>query len=516
MRGALLLTVAAILAKVLSAVYRIPYQNMVGDQGFYVFQQVYPFASVFVVLTSGGFAVAISKVLIDEQQILKRQQMKKAIFSYLLLLGLLFFVVLFMGAPAFASWMGDEQLTMLIRVASFIPLTMPFIAIFKGSYQANNEMQRIAYVQLLEQSLRVFIILGGTIIVMSSSKSIYMAGTVAIAGIVFGAFGCLLYLWLIERKHSIAFLKTPGPLWNWAVVKKVTAYSISISMSSLVVILFQFVDSFTVFNGLIHAGIEVDTAKAVKGIYDRGQSLVQFSMVLVSALAMAIVPMIAYKLQKGERCEIPYVQLTYRVTFMMSLAAAVGLALVMPYANQMLFETDALSGMLSVYVLQIIPLCFVLTFTAVLQGYGKLLWPTIFILVAVAIKLVCNPVFIAGWGVNGAAYANNVALIVSALCFIIYIKKWRGIKLANLSYYVKLGTALLLMIAAVTILQWLLPETSVGRMRAALYAFMLIVVGAATFLVTVAKTKVLAAREWFLLPFGRRMAALQLYLNQKK
>ena len=63
MKGALLLTIAALLVKILSAIYRVPFQNLVGDQGFYVYQQVYPFISIFVTWTAGGVAVAVSKLL---------------------------------------------------------------------------------------------------------------------------------------------------------------------------------------------------------------------------------------------------------------------------------------------------------------------------------------------------------------------------------------------------------------------------------------------------------------------
>ena len=516
MRGALLLTVAAVVAKVLSAIYRIPFQNLVGDQGFYVFQQVYPFAAVFIVLTSSGLAVAISKLLIDEQEYMKRQQMKKTIFSFLVLLGLLFFVVLFFGATKFGAWMGDKELTPLIRIAAFVALTMPFIAVLKGSYQAQNDMKRIALAQLLEQGCRVAVILGGTFIVLQMTSSIYIAGKVAIFGIVFGAVGSCLYLLLIDRKNSMSFLITPGRFFDWRIIKNVTAYSISISMSSLIVIYFQFVDAFTIFSGLQNTGLSTDVAMTMKGIYDRGQSLVQFSMVLVSALAMAIVPLVAYKSQKGEKYALPYVQLTFRVTFMLSLAAAIGLALVMPYANQMLFETDALSGMLSVYVLQIIPLCFVLTFTAILQGYGKLLWPTLFIVLAVVVKMALNSLFIGQWGIIGAAHATNIALLLSATCFILYIKKWHAMKLANIRYYSKLVVATVCMIVAVSIVEWLLPTTELDRMQAAINAFILIVVGATTFITIVAKSRVLSVREWFLLPGGKYIAALQLYLTKKK
>lgn len=37
MQGAFVLTIASFIAKVLSALYRIPLQNLVGDEGFYVY-----------------------------------------------------------------------------------------------------------------------------------------------------------------------------------------------------------------------------------------------------------------------------------------------------------------------------------------------------------------------------------------------------------------------------------------------------------------------------------------------
>ena len=34
MKGAALLTIATLIVKVLSAIYRVPFQNLVGDEGF--------------------------------------------------------------------------------------------------------------------------------------------------------------------------------------------------------------------------------------------------------------------------------------------------------------------------------------------------------------------------------------------------------------------------------------------------------------------------------------------------
>ena len=65
MKGAAMLTIAAIIVKLLSAVYRVPFQNLVGDEGFYIYQQVYPFIGIITTWTSFGFAVALSKILSD-------------------------------------------------------------------------------------------------------------------------------------------------------------------------------------------------------------------------------------------------------------------------------------------------------------------------------------------------------------------------------------------------------------------------------------------------------------------
>lgn len=63
LQGAVLLTAAGIITKGLSAIYRVPYQNIVGDIGFYIYQQIYPFLAIVMVLSTTGFPVILSKLL---------------------------------------------------------------------------------------------------------------------------------------------------------------------------------------------------------------------------------------------------------------------------------------------------------------------------------------------------------------------------------------------------------------------------------------------------------------------
>src|SRR5690625_6752415 len=61
-RGAFILTIAGFISKILSAFYRIPIQNLTGDYGFYIYQQIYPFIATVTILSLYSFPAAISKL----------------------------------------------------------------------------------------------------------------------------------------------------------------------------------------------------------------------------------------------------------------------------------------------------------------------------------------------------------------------------------------------------------------------------------------------------------------------
>ncbi len=529
MKGAALLTIAALIVKVLSAIYRVPFQNLVGDEGFYIYQQVYPVISIFVVWTSSGFAVAISKMLADndcivneEERTQKRRSIMRIIFRYLTVLSFIFFGILFVGADVLATMMGDTSLAPLLRTGSFIVLVMPALAVFKGGFQSRGIMEPIAYAQVLEQTVRVSVILAGTFIIMSTTKSLYGAGQMAIIGTVVGEVVGLLLIAFLFRKRFGSFIgKQQQRLASLPVLKEVTLLSLSVSMSSLLLLGYQLVDSFTIFSLLIDSGMDETIAKETKGIYDRGQPLVQLGVVIASSLSLAIVPLVAHMSNKQNgRSAMPFIQLTYRASVLFGWAASLGLILVMPYINAMLFKTDALSEVLMLYVLQIVPLSIILTFTAILQGYGKLKIPAVFLLIGFLLKVVLNVFTIEPMGVLGAAVANNVGLLLTALALVLYLKKITGIQLAPASFYQKISVASLCMTVVVIVWLRFVPILLQGFLSERLVAvgagFSAVCIGAVVMITCIAKLRVLAEKEWYLLPFGRRMAVYQLWLNRKK
>ena len=529
MKGAALLTIAAIIVKILSAIYRVPFQNLVGDEGFYIYQQVYPFIAIFVVWTTGGFAVAISKLLAEadlvkdkEKSEQQRNTILRIVFRYLTLLSLLFFFVLFSGADLFAQLMGDAKLAPLLRTGSFIVLVMPALAVLKGGFQSRGMMEPIAYAQVMEQAVRVCVILAGTYRIMMSTKSLYSAGEMAISGTVVGEIIGFLYLVYVYKKRFGLFAGKPKiQISSWPILKEVTLLSLSVSMSSLLLLGYQMIDSFTVYSLLVESGMDEALAKQTKGVYDRGQPLVQLGIVIASSLSLAIVPLVAHKSRKNSgRNAVPFIQLTYRTSILFGWAASLGLVLVMPYINVMLFKTDMLSDVLMLYVVQIVPLSIILTFTAILQGYGKIKMPAIFLLVGFIVKMIVNLLIIGPLGVLGAAIGNNIGLMISAIALIYYLKNMITIQLAPAHFYKKVGLASLSMV--VVVIAWLqvvpilLSSFLSARTVAVIAGLSAVGLGALVMISILAKMRVLGEKEWYLLPFGRRMAIYQLWLNRKK
>ena len=57
----MILTLALIIVKILSAIYRVPYQNVLGDAGLYAYQQIYPIVALGMILSMNAIPSAVTQ-----------------------------------------------------------------------------------------------------------------------------------------------------------------------------------------------------------------------------------------------------------------------------------------------------------------------------------------------------------------------------------------------------------------------------------------------------------------------
>ena len=279
-KGALILTIAALIVKILSAVYRVPFQNIVGDVGFYIYQQVYPFYGVALLLSTQGFPVVISK-LYAEQVTRRDKQAVGNLFVIaaiiLIMIGLLGFSILYWGADWLAAQMNDPQLASLLRVVSLVFLIFPIVSLLRGYFQGKGEMIPTAVSQVGEQLFRVMTIFIAAIFLTKHGYDLYIVGSGAVFGAVAGGIVAVLILTLfwLRRKTDPTPIASFNIKTTAQMTKAILFQGFAICVSSLLLIFIQLADSLNLYSLLVSSSFDPDEAKVLKGIYDRGQPLIQ-------------------------------------------------------------------------------------------------------------------------------------------------------------------------------------------------------------------------------------------------
>ncbi|KRG12873.1 hypothetical protein ACA30_17680 [Virgibacillus soli] len=514
MKGAFILTIAAFIVKILSAVYRVPYQNIVGDIGFYIYQQVYPIYGVGMILATSGFPVIISK-LAAEDGTGKREylahRMQAALIT-LLIVGISLFCCFFFGASLIAQWMGDAQLTTLIKMTAFMFLLLPFLSISRGYFQSTGDMLPTATSQVVEQTVRVFIIMGAAIILTRQGYSLYDVGTGAIAGSFIGGtigVGILLGYMLKRKMFSLLFMK--GLSWKkfYTTAQIVLVHGAVFCLSGLVLILFQFVDSFSIYSILTSSGIEIEKAKALKGIFDRGQPLIQLGTVVASSFSLALVPIVTAAWIKGDEATIQIrTASALKITLVVAIGATMGLINIIKPTNIMLFANDQGSGVLSVLAIAILFSSLILICTGILQALGYVLVVVKYILLGLGIKIIGNYIGVSLLGTMGASLSTVIGLAVMATLFIRQLHK-RVSLLATIKKI--LPNVCLAALAMTIVLQaWLFLFSFLGdgRIYSAILSLSSVILGACVYLLIILKSGCLTEEELAFFPFSSKLNRL--------
>lgn len=505
-KGALILTIAGVLSKILSAGYRIPLQNITGDIGFYIYQQVYPILGMAMMLALYGFPSAISKLGADIQakgENVSFRHFYVPLFFILLTINGIIFIILFSSAEILATYIGDEQLYPIYQLTAFVFLLVPFLALLRGGFQASGDMHPTAISQIGEQLIRVSIIICAAVYISFYGMDLYMVGYAAIyASFAGGIVASIILIWFWFKKKPTYHIG--GSLVPWKpYIKTVFIFGMVASLNHMILLLIQVVDVFTLVPSLVEYGYTQEQAKKWKGIFDRGYPLVQFGTVLGSSFSLAIIPTLSKQKSNKNVHILSDLQSAIRMSFYIASGAMIGLIVIFPEVNILLFQDDYGTTSLQILACSILLSSLTITSVTILQGIGDVKKSAFLIGIALLLKWYLNVFLVSHWGITGSALATIFSLL--ALCILaIYILK-RKLPLFSLFksiHWQAFFMASISMIVFLLGMKWILPATiTLSRLSLLMMTLFIVVIGGSLYLFILIRCHAFTKQEISVLPF---------------
>ena len=373
--GALISTIGIVLCKVLGIIYVIPFRAIIGTQGAILYSYAYTIYSVFASLSSTGIPSAMAKTVSEYNTLgyYDAQERAYKIGKYLIvILGLISFIILFVFAPQISYLIiGDieggnsiEDITFVIRVISTALLFIPILSVSKGYVQGHRMMVVPAIANVIEQLVRVIVIVGGSYLTLKVFH-LSIATTVGVA--TFGATAGALtaYLYVINKinknreilKRDELPKKEEKKLTNKIIFKRIVLYSLPFILIELIRSVYNTVDVFTIVRGLVPLGYDINTAENVLSIVTTwGSKLNMIILAVTFGLTVSIIPNIVRSATLKNYNDVSLkINQTLKMILFISLPMTLGLCFLSSSVWTIFYGYDSLSvKVFSFFILQTI------------------------------------------------------------------------------------------------------------------------------------------------------------------
>ncbi len=448
MQGVITLMFSQVLIKILGLVYTLYLTNRqgFGDKGNGICASGYQIYALLLTISSIGVPSAISKLVSERVAVGDNKgahRIFKIAFATFAVIGLVGSLLLFFGANVIANqWLQipDAEMTLVALSPAIFFVTVA--SVMRGYFNGRQKISVGAKSQTLEQVFKTLltIIVVEVVAILSNVSTEWMAAGANLATTLatFLGFSYLFLYYRSERKEVATEIKNTV---NYkyervsTIIKRILLVSIPITLTAIMSSINKNVDSFTVVRNL-RAFMPEDQATALYGILGgKVDTLTSLPLAINVAFATALVPAISAAKAKGDNKTITEkTSFSLLISMLIGLPCTVGMFIfAQPILNLLFPNANDGALILQISALTIIFTILDQTINGALQGFGKLIIPTISLATGVFVKFIFNITLIKipSIGVYGAAW-GSVACHLVAFC-IVFTMLRKNIKL-NLTF----------------------------------------------------------------------------------
>ena len=541
LQGTAVLAIATVLVKLMGFLFKVPLNNIIGEDGFGYFNTAYDVYNVLLMISTTGLPVAMSRMISQAQTLGNHAQIKRiyrtSLYVFLTIgmvgsLGMLFFCrqLSVMVTTNENSWAAIAALAPCV-------LLICLVSAYRGFFQGQSNMTPTSVSQIFEAVTRLVVGLGlawlvmkltgeaavrAQGIVLASGETaqdygdITLAAGGAILGVTLGSLISVVYLHhKFRQSNQILSLGGGTAKSTRSTMKELLSIAVPITLGSAGLQIINLFDTMIYMRRLTGALQWTEKmADSAKGVYNFCQTVFALPCSFIPTITIAVIPAITASLTRKDLAEAKATsESSVRTMALIAMPCAAGLFVMAEPVIRLLCSTytedkiQLAATMLAILGLTVIFNSLVLLLNAIMQAHGDVVTPVVNMLIGGIIKIIVNYILVGQPNLNivGAPIGTFICYISITALDLIAMKRHISARPAIFKNIIRPGLASAIMGAATFMVYRVLSNVISSWKLACLLSLAFAVV---LYAVLVVFLRCLTYEDCMLLPKGEKIAKI--------
>ncbi|WP_424554211.1 putative polysaccharide biosynthesis protein [Streptococcus agalactiae] len=445
-KGTAWLTAGNFISRLLGAIYIIPWYAWMGKhaaEANALFGMGYEIYALFLLISTVGIPVAVAKQ-VSKYNTLGKEEMSiylvRKILQFMLILGGVFALIMYIGSPLFASLSkGGQELVPILRSLTLAVLVFPSMSVLRGFFQGFNNLKPYAISQVAEQIIRVIWMLLTAFYIMRLGSGDYIAAVTqstfaAFVGM-FASIAVLLYFLWRYNMLSALIGKTPEhiKLDTKEILIETVKEAIPFIVTGAAIQIFKLIDQFSFGNTMaLFTNYSSEELRVMFAYFSSNPGKVTMILIAVAtAIAGVGIPLLTENFVKNDKKAAARLVVNNLQMLLMFLLPAVAGSVILAKPLYTVFyglpQEQAL-GLFVISLIQTIILSIYTVLAPMLQALFENRKAIIYFLYGLVAKVILQVPSIFLFHAYGPLFSTTVALCIPVILMYLKIHEITGFK----------------------------------------------------------------------------------------
>lgn len=336
--GSFISILSIVVTKMIGLFYVIPFYKIVGVKGSALYAYAYSVYNVFLDIANAGLPGAIGKI-VNEYNAKGKEREKEITYivglRMMIIIAIVVFLILFFGSRTISYILVGKDnisnslndISLVIKVISFSILVMPFLSVSRGYLQGHNILSINGISQVIEQIVRIFILLIGSYMIVKVLKlPILYAVCLSLLAATIGAI--VAYLFIRKRMNRKKYFDDVSLNDIKIIGKRIIVYALPFLLINIISSLYSFVDVSLTIRTLSKLGFSAFNIDFIASAISTWS--VKINMIVTSigaGICMSLIPTVVKNntLDKGKEINTCVIQ-AFKIVLFISLPMCIGIS----------------------------------------------------------------------------------------------------------------------------------------------------------------------------------------------